>query len=152
RRRSAPDSVAAHACRGGGSIVSPQVEPHCGHTYSYLSPFGNTSRRRLRTGTATRHFGHASSVAFMRSNDGRGPRSLAMLTDALPSCLSGACEDYTRCEEACNARSETMDRCRKTGGHDGASERPCWYARLDPEPRATIPGKRGQRGPHVGFV
>ena len=64
--------------RAGGSIVSPQVEPHCGQMYSYLSPFGKTSRRRFRTGTATRHFGHASSVAFIRSKAARGARSVGI--------------------------------------------------------------------------
>jgi len=56
----------------------------------------------LRTGTATRHFGHASSVAFIRSNDGRGALSLVMLTSGSVSCLSEPSEDYTRCKEACN--------------------------------------------------
>jgi hypothetical protein len=64
--------------RAGGSIVSPQVEPHCGQTYSHLSPFGRTRSRRFRTGTAVRHFGQARSVAFIRSKDARGARSVGM--------------------------------------------------------------------------
>ena len=51
-------------------MVSPQVEPQSGQTYKYLSPFGRTSSRRLRTLTARLHCGHASKVASIRSNDG----------------------------------------------------------------------------------
>jgi hypothetical protein len=43
-----------------------------------LSPFGRTRSRRFRTGTAVRHFGQASSEAFIRSKDARGARSVGM--------------------------------------------------------------------------
>src|ERR1700676_4300053 len=58
---------------GGSSFctVVPQVDPHCGQTYSYLSPSGRTSSRRLRTFTARLHFGQASRLASKRSNAGR---------------------------------------------------------------------------------
>jgi len=55
---------------GGASTVVPQVEPHCGHRYSYLSPSGRTRSRRLRTGTARLQRGQASRVASIRSNAG----------------------------------------------------------------------------------
>jgi hypothetical protein len=40
--------------------LSPQVLPQTEQRYSYLSPSGRQMRRRLRTGWATRHFGHRS--------------------------------------------------------------------------------------------
>jgi hypothetical protein len=55
---------------GGASTVVPQVEPHCGHRYSYLSPSGRTRSRRLRTGTARLQRGQASRLASIRSNAG----------------------------------------------------------------------------------
>jgi len=61
--------------------VSPHVEPQRGQTYSYLSPFGKTSSRRFRTGTATRHFGQARSDASKRSNDALG--GLSLITAAI---------------------------------------------------------------------
>src|SRR6202022_72967 len=51
-------------------IVVPQVDPHCGQTYSYLSPSGRINSRRLRTGTARLHLGHASRDASIRSKAG----------------------------------------------------------------------------------
>jgi hypothetical protein len=52
--------------------VLPQVDPQCGQTYSYLSPSGRIRSSFLRTLTARRHFGQASSDASIRSNDGLG--------------------------------------------------------------------------------
>jgi len=49
--------------------VLPQVEPQWGQTYSYLSPSGRISSRRLRTCTARLHLGQASRVASNRSNE-----------------------------------------------------------------------------------
>src|ERR1700677_2133062 len=51
-------------------MVSPQVDPQCGQTYSYLSPSGRINSRRLRTLTARLHLGHASRLASKRSKAG----------------------------------------------------------------------------------
>src|SRR5271156_6784455 len=65
-----PPALSYRPSGGGVSIVSPHVEPQSGHTYRYLSPCGSTNSKRLRTFTARLHFGHASKVASIRSNDG----------------------------------------------------------------------------------
>lgn len=64
----------------GVSTVVPQVEPHCGHRYSYLSPSGRTRSRRLRTGTARLQRGQASRVASIRSKAGFRGAGIALQT------------------------------------------------------------------------
>src|SRR6516162_1248809 len=64
----------------GVSTVVPQVEPHCGHRYSYLSPSGRTRSRRLRTGTARLQRGQASRVASIRSKAGFRGAAIALQT------------------------------------------------------------------------
>ncbi len=84
------------------SILVPREVEQWAHRYSYSSPSGRMSRRRLRTGTACRQRGQKRELAsnWPKEDWGRAPDDFRIRGSLWGLTLRGRCLHQNRCKKS----------------------------------------------------